>query len=124
MEPKKETLARDLRYRTLRLKWRGEMQELKFNNAAMFQAEEVYDTQYGREDCSWVAILRDLQKGKTSAILAVYYGALKGKFPDLQYDDFVDEFRLDDIPEVAQAMAEAIRGALPEEEAQPDTKNA
>ena len=124
METKpKETPARDLRYRTLRLTWRGEMQELRFNNNAMFQAEEVYDAEYGRDDCSWIAILRDLQKGKTSAIMAVYYGALKTKFPDLTFQDFVEDFRLDDIPEVAQARAEAIKGALPEDAGEGEGKN-
>ena len=115
--------ARDISPQTLRLNWDGELRELKFNNRAMSVAEDVYDEQYNKKDCSWVAILSDLTKGKSNAIMAVYYGALKGAFKDLTYEEFEDKFKLTDIPEVAEQLAKAVKDSLPEAKEGP-AKNA
>lgn len=108
--------AKDLQPSTLRLSWDGEMLELKFNNRAMALAEDVYENVYFKQPCNWTAILSDLIKGKAGAVMAVYYGALKVKKPELTWDEFDDKFRLSDIPEVSEVLAGAINQALPDAE--------
>lgn len=108
--------ARDLRPSILSIKWDGELMELKFNNTALAAAEDVYDNVYHKQPCHWSAILEDLIKGKAGAIMAVYYAALKGRLPELTWDEFEDKFHLTDIPEVSDVLAEAIKKALPENE--------
>lgn len=106
--------ARDISAQILRLKWDGAEREFKFNNAAMRAAEDVYDEVYSKKDCTWVAILSDLSKGKTAAVMAVYYGALKGAYPELSFEEFDEKFRFTNIPEVADKLAQAVAGALPQ----------
>ena len=55
--------GRDFGPQLLRLNWQGDELELKFNNNAMRIAEDVYDEEYKKQDCSWTRILIDLSKG-------------------------------------------------------------
>lgn len=109
--------ARDLGPQILRLNYGGELRELKFNNNAMRIAEDVYDECYGKKDCSWVKILQDLSLGKSGAVTAVYFGALKASDPAVTWEEFEDRFHLSDIPAVAEALSGAIKAALPKAEA-------
>ncbi|MCR4622108.1 MAG: hypothetical protein K5663_08510 [Clostridiales bacterium] len=118
--------GRDLGPQILRLKWRGEELELKFSNDSLRIAEDVYDEIYRKSECDWTAILMDLSKGKSGAIMAVYFGALKGRLRDLSWDEFSDNFRLTDIPEVSEQLAKAVDASLPdaEQDGQAEPKNA
>ncbi|MBO7359166.1 MAG: hypothetical protein J6U72_05020 [Clostridia bacterium] len=116
--------ARDLGPKLLRLTWQGEELELKFNNNAMRIAEDVYDEEYGKLDCSWTRILIDLSKGKTGAVMAVYFAALKATRPQISWQEFSDKFQLTDIPEVAEKLAEAVEESLPKPEPGDEVPNA
>ena len=116
--------ARDFGPQLLRLTWQGEDLELKFNNNAMRIAEDVYDEEYKKQDCSWTRILIDLGKGKAGAVMAVYYAALKATRPEITWQEFSDKFQLIDIPEVSEKLAQAVEGSLPAPEAQDAVPNA
>ena len=116
--------GRDFGPQLLRLNWQGEELELKFNNNAMRIAEDVYDEEYKKPDCSWTRILRDLGKGKAGAVMAVYYAALKATRPEITWQEFSDKFQLIDIPEVSEKLAQAVEGSLPAPEAQDAVPNA
>ena len=116
--------GRDFGPQLLRLNWQGDELELKFNNNAMRIAEDVYDEEYKKQDCSWTRILIDLGKGKAGAVMAVYYAALKATRPEITWQEFSDKFQLIDIPEVSEKLAQAVEGSLPAPEAQDAVPNA
>lgn len=116
--------GRDFGPQLLRLNWQGEELEFKFNNNAMRIAEDVYDEEYEKQDCSWTRILIDLSKGKAGAVMAVYYAALKATRPEITWQEFSDKFQLIDIPEVSEKLAQAVEGSLPAPEAQDAVPNA
>ena len=108
--------ARDFGPQLLRLTWQGEELELKFNNNAMRIAEDVYDEEYQKQDCSWTRILIDLSKGKAGAVMAVYFAALKATRPQITWQEFSENFQLTDIPEVNEKLAQAVEESLPKPE--------
>ena len=98
----------------LRIRWDDKNYDLRYTNAAMRNAEDVYDDIYHAETCDWTRILNDIAKGKLKGVMAVYFGALKTVLPRLTWQEFDDKFRLDMIEEVRNMMLSAVSNAMPE----------
>lgn len=86
--------------------------ELVFNNRAARYAEDVYENQYGK-DVGYADILRGIAKGKYSAIMAIFYGAMKAGGCPLSWDEFDEKFKLDEITGLDTIIMRGVEKSLP-----------
>lgn len=101
----------------------GVSYHLAFTNRTFRYIEDVYREQYGRI-AGLPQVLAELEAMSLSAVMAVFYAAILAgeneSAPD--WDTYEQQFRMVDLPKVADTLIGMVDRAMPDEE--PGAKNA
>lgn len=100
----------------------GERHVLVFSNAALREAEDVYEAHFGK-DVGIDYILAGLAKSKYAAMQAVCYGALVAGGCDMDWKEFDEAFGLTSLDAYREALLRGVTGALPDGPGEESQKN-
>ena len=94
----------------------GTVYQLRFDLNCFRIAEDIYADEYQKEK-NFAEIALELTRGRLSAIMAVFYAAIRSAGNALSWQAFCGTFKLTDIPGVKDALIQAVADALPEPDA-------
>ncbi len=110
---KSDILGRDISRPESSIELDGQTYSLAFDLNAFRIAEDVYEIKY-RQPENFGEIMAKLASGRIGAVMAVLYGALVSGGHSMDWDEFVQKFRLTSIPGMKDLLVEALEKALPE----------
>ena len=111
--PARQTRGRDVGAPERHMTINGQEYVLRFTNATIRTAEDVYEQHYGR-DVGFSVILQELAKKKYAAIMALYYGALLAGGAKIDWATFDTQFTVTSVEGMAEMIQAAIVSALPD----------
>lgn len=97
------------------LKMNGKTYKLAFNNRTMMEIEALYREHFGRV-MGVTRVFEELDATSYTAVIVCFYAAMEmgGNRTVPTWDDFVDDFNLNAVPEIAEVLKDMAGRAIPE----------
>jgi len=97
------------------LKMNGKTYKLAFNNRTMMEIEALYREHFGRV-MGVTRVFEELDATSYTAVIVCFYAAMEmgGNRTVPTWDDFVDNFNLNAVPEIAEVLKDMAGRAIPE----------